>query len=100
MKWQGGEEKRCKRCLLARCEGGEKCPAKTRNCNRCGELGHFSKSTLCKGKAKGLRKVQEEESSEEDVPRLKEETLAEVTRPLIRLILPSSINEAASSFLA
>ena len=38
----GEEERRCKKCLLVRCEGGEKCPAKTRNCNRCGELGHFS----------------------------------------------------------
>ena len=48
-KRQVGEEKRCKKCLLARCEAGDKCPANTRNCNRCGELGHFSKSTLRKG---------------------------------------------------
>ena len=55
-KRQRGEERKCKKCSLARCEGGDKCPAKTRNCNRCGELGHFSKSMLCKGKAKGLRR--------------------------------------------
>ena len=79
-KRQGEKERKCKKCLLARCEGGEKCPAKTRSCNRCGEMGHFSKSTLCKGKTKGLRKVQEEESSEEDIPRLKEETVAGVTK--------------------
>ena len=66
-KRQGVKEKSCKRCLLSRCEGSERCPAKTRNCNKCGELGHFSKSVLCKGKAKAMRKVQEEESSEEEV---------------------------------
>ena len=65
----GGKEKQCKRCLLARCEGGERCPAKTRKCNKCGELGHFSKSTLCKGKGseKGVRKVQEEVFSDEEL---------------------------------
>ena len=25
-----GEEIKCKKCLLSRCEGGERCPAKTR----------------------------------------------------------------------
>merc|ERR1712015_417525 len=35
---------------------------------------------MCKGKTKGLRKVQEEESSEEDIPRLKEETVAGDTK--------------------
>ena len=34
---------------------------------------------LCKGKTKGLRKMQEEESSEEDIPRLNEESVAGVT---------------------
>ena len=86
-KRQGEEERKCKKCLLARCEGAEKCPAKTRTCNRCGELGHFSKSMLCKGKTKGLRKVQEEESSEEDIPRLKEETEAGELDSRIRVSL-------------
>ena len=81
----GGEEKKCTRCLLARCEGGERCPARTRNCNKCGELGHYSKSTLCKGKAKekGVRKVHEEVLSDEEVlgvGRVEEETVAGVTR--------------------
>ena len=75
---QGYEGKNCKRCLLARCEGGEKCPAKTKKCNRCGEMGHFSKSTLCKLKKKGVRKLQEEEFSEEEVGRV--ETVAGVTK--------------------
>ena len=82
-KRQGVEEKRCKRCLLcllSRCEGSERCPAKTRNCNKCGELGHFSKSGLCKGKAKTLGKVQEEESSEEEVLRVEEEAVAGVAK--------------------
>ena len=75
---QGDEGKNCNKCLLVRCEGGDKCPAKTRKCNRCGELGHFSKSTLCKLKKKAVRKLQEEEFSEEDVGRV--ETVAGVTR--------------------
>ena len=66
--------------MLPRCEGGERCPARTRTCNKCGEFGHFGKSTLCKGRMKGLRKVQEEASSEEEVIRLKEEVVAGVTR--------------------
>ena len=39
--------------------------AKTKKCNRCGELGHFSKSTPYKGKKKAVRKLQEEELLEE-----------------------------------
>ena len=27
---------------------GEGCPANTRRCNRCGEQGHFRRSTLCR----------------------------------------------------
>ena len=100
-KRQRGEERKCKKCSLARCEGGDKCPAKTRNCNRCGELGHFSKSTLCKGKAKGLRKVQEEESSEEEVTRLKEETVAGVTKvgePDSRIRVSLGVTKQGESF--
>ena len=75
---QSQEGKNCNRCLLGRCEGSERCPAKTKKCNRCGEFGHFSKSTLCKRK-KGVRKLQEEESSEEEnVGRV--ETVAGVTK--------------------
>ena len=75
---QGEEEKKCNKCVLARCEGGTRCPANTRRCNKCGEIGHFSRSPLCKGKGKGkgVRKVQEEESSEEEVGKVEEETVA------------------------
>ena len=65
-----GEKKKCKRCLLSRCSRGERCPANTKRCNRCGEQGHFSKSTLCKG----VKKVQEE------VSRVEEEIVAGVIR--------------------
>ena len=76
---QGQEGKNCNKCLLVRCEGGERCPAKTKSCNRCREFGHFSKSTFCKRKNKKVRKLQEEESSEEEnVGRV--ETVAGVTK--------------------
>ena len=55
-KRQKGEKKKCRRCLLSRCNRGEQCPANTKRCHRCGEQGHFSRSTLCKG----VKKVQEE----------------------------------------
>ena len=76
------EGTKCKKCVLSRCDGGERCPAATRKCNRCGELGHFGKSTLCKGKnkEKGVRKVQEEESSEEEVGRVEVEIVAGVAK--------------------
>ena len=67
----------------------------------CGDLGHFSKSTLCKGKAKGLRKVQEEDSSEEDVTRLKEETVAGVTKegePDSRIRVSIEVTKQGDSF--
>ena len=64
-----GEKNKCSRCLLSRCNGGDKCPANTRRCNRCRELGHYGRSTLCKG----VRKVQE------DYP-LKQEMVAGVIR--------------------
>ena len=51
-----GERNKCKRCLLSRCNRGDRCPANTKRCNRCGELGHFSKSTLCKGVTKVQKK--------------------------------------------
>ena len=47
-----GVRKKCSKCLLARCNGGESCPAKTKRCYSCGELGHYSKSTRCKGVSK------------------------------------------------
>ena len=49
---QAQEGLMCIKCLLKRCEGGERCSAKTRKCNRCGELGHFGKSTLTLSKEK------------------------------------------------
>ena len=45
---QKRDKKKCKRCLLSRCSRGQKCPANTKRCNRCGEQGHFSKSTCVK----------------------------------------------------
>ena len=51
---QEREKKKCRRCLLSRCTGGDGCPANTRRCNRCGELGHYGRSTLCKGVKKIL----------------------------------------------
>ena len=53
-KRQKGVKKKCSKCLLARCNGGESCPAKTKRCYSCGELGHYSKSTRCKGVSKVL----------------------------------------------
>ena len=47
-----GMKKKCSKCLLVRCNGGERCPAKTKRCYRCMELGHYSKSTRCKGASK------------------------------------------------
>ena len=58
-----GEKNKCSRCLLSRCNGGDKCPANTRRCNRCRELGHYGRSTLCKG----VRKVQEENPSKHEM---------------------------------
>ena len=57
-KRQGEDERKCKQCCLPRCEGSTRCPARTRRCNKCGELGHFGRSTLCKGKGtgRGVRK--------------------------------------------
>ena len=60
-KRQREEKKKCRRCLLSRCDRGEGCPANTRRCYRCGEQGHFSRYTLCKG----VRKVQEEVPSKQ-----------------------------------
>ena len=60
---QKGKKKKFKRCLLARCYRGEGCPANTRRCNRCGELGHFSRSSLCKG----VSKVQDEDPSKQEM---------------------------------
>ena len=60
---QKRDKKKCKRCLLSRCSRGERCPANTKRCNRCGEQGHFSKSTLCKG----VKKVQEECSPKQEM---------------------------------
>merc|ERR1712015_409140 len=56
---------------------------------------------MCKGKTKGLRKVQEEESSEEDVPRLKEETVAGITKagePDSRIRVSLGVTKQGDSF--
>ena len=41
-KRQREEKKKCRRCLLSRCNRGERCLANTRKCHRCWELGHLS----------------------------------------------------------
>ena len=58
----------------------KRCPAKTKRFNKSGELGHVSKSTLCKGNNKGVRKLQGEKFSEEEVVRVEEETVTGVSR--------------------
>ena len=45
-----GEEsprKSCKRCKNPRCRGGEECFARDKICNKCGQKGHFSRSSMC-----------------------------------------------------
>ena len=42
------KKKKCSKCLLANCNGGERCSANTKRCYWCGELGHYSKSTRFK----------------------------------------------------
>ena len=39
---------RCDRCRSTRCKRGDKCFAIGKECNKCGETGHFSRSSLCK----------------------------------------------------
>ena len=61
----------CRSCMLPRCKGGEKCPAKDKKCHRCEGTGHFTRSPLCpkkkKGKENSVNKVQEgEEETESD----------------------------------
>ena len=57
VKKRGGGEKdsskeetgnRCDRCRSTRCKGGDKCFAIGKECNKCGETRHFSRSSLCK----------------------------------------------------
>ena len=52
---QKGGKKKCSKCLLASCNWGGRCPASTRRCYRCGELGPFSRSNPCKDDHEPLR---------------------------------------------
>ena len=61
----------CDSCMLPRCKGKEKCPAKDKKCHRCEQTGHFTRSALCpkkkKGKESRVNKVQEgEEETDSD----------------------------------
>ena len=59
----------CKKCILPRCKGGKKCPAKDKKCHSCEGTGHFTRSQLCPKKKKGkeirVNKVQEGEDKTE-----------------------------------
>ena len=59
----------CKKCILPRCKGGKKCPAKDKKCHSCEGTGHFTRSQLCpkkkKGKESRVNKVQEGEDETE-----------------------------------
>ena len=59
----------CESCMLPRCKGGEKCPAKDKKCHKCEGTGHFTRSPLCpkkkKGKENRINKVQEGEDETE-----------------------------------
>ena len=75
-KGQGEEVKRerCKNCMLDRCRGGDKCPAKEKTCNKCDGVGHFARSPKCPKKTGGkdkeatkVRVKKVEEVSDDDV---------------------------------
>ena len=48
-KYSGLNKRTCSRCTFEHERDG-KCPAVGRECRRCGQEGHFSRSRLCKGK--------------------------------------------------
>ena len=59
-KYSGQSKKPCSKCTFEHERDG-KCPAVGRECRRCGQEGHFSRSSLCKGKVKtsSTRRVEE-----------------------------------------
>ena len=50
------ERKKCSICFFSSCNDEERCPANTRSCNCCWELGYFRRST----RWKGVMKIKEE----------------------------------------
>ena len=59
-KGQGQDSRKegCKSCMLSRCCGGEKCPAKEKTCNKCEGMGHFARSLKCPKRVEGKEKDQ------------------------------------------
>ena len=62
-KYSGQGKKTCSRCTFER-DG--KCPAVGRECRRCGQEGHFSRSSLCKGKVHSSTKRVEDSDMPSD----------------------------------
>ena len=50
VKYSGMAKKTCPNCTFDHEKEG-KCPAVGRECRRCGQEGHFSRSSICKGRA-------------------------------------------------
>merc|ERR1711888_584497 len=62
-KYSGLSKRTCSRCTFE-LEREGKCPAVGRECRRCGQEGHFSRSSLCKGrpnKSSTTRRVDDDE---------------------------------------
>ena len=59
-RYSGLSKETCSRCTFEHEREG-KCPAVGRECRRCGQEGHFSRSSLCKGKVQSspTRRVEE-----------------------------------------
>ena len=60
-KYSGQSKKTCSRCTFEHERDGN-CPAVGRECRRCGQEGHFSRSSLCKGKGQSSSMKRMEES--------------------------------------
>ena len=52
-KYSGQSKRTCSKCTFEHERDG-KCPAVGRECRRCGEEGHFSRSSLCKGREQSI----------------------------------------------
>ena len=92
-KYSGMTKRTCNKCTFEHERDG-KCPAVGRECRRCGQEGHFSRSSLCKGKgqASSTRRVEDSDlpqdydeanysSEEETVKRVEEEDKSSTVWP-------------------
>ena len=95
-KYSGQAKKTCSKCTFEHERDG-KCPAVGRECRRCGQEGHFSRSSLCKGRPKSTstRRVEEADlpsdyeegnysSGEETVARVEESSNRSTMWPGVR----------------